>query len=493
MIMSQERAFLKAQAQLQKMITFVETAATKGQRIDLVERELFSQLLALGHSLLGAFVAAQGDGDSGPELPADDHTVRRLDERRVRRYLSIFGELLIARYVYARREGQAIERAPLDERLGLPAGEFSYVLEDWLERLCVKESFHEATTDLDSLLGISPSDRAAEQMNQRMAEQTERFQLQHAVPPEDEEAEVLVATADGKGVPMRRPSATADLRLEERSPRRPPRRGKGEKANKKQMAYVGAVYTIDRFRRTAEDVVDEIARKERSGQRPVPQHKQVWAEMTRTSEGDTCTGRERLFVEMAIACHERDPTRQKPLVCLMDGEIALWDVQREWLSRAICILDLFHVLERLWHVAHVFHREGSCDAQEFVTHHLRQLLEGKVGYVIGHFKRLCDQHALRGTARRTVTSVIHYYENNRSRMRYDEYLAAGYPIGSGVAEGACRHLVKDRLEGTGMRWTVPGAQAMLHLRAIYLNGQWDQFVKYHIETEQDALYRRSAA
>jgi hypothetical protein len=485
MIMSQERAFLKAQVQLQEMMKFVEAAATEDQRIDLVERELFSQLLAVGLTLLEGFVVAQGDGDAGPELFVDGHTVRRLEEQHVRRYLSIFGELAIQRYVYARREGQKIERVPLDERLGLPAGEFSYVLEDWLERLCVKESFHEATYDLRNLLGVSPSERAAEQMNQGMAQCAERFQLQHAAPPAQEEAEILVATADGKGVPMRR-------ELEERV-KRAPRRGKGEKANQKQMAYVGAVYSIDRFRRTADEVVDEIARKERAAARPVPQHKQLWAEMTRTAEGQACTGRERLFVEMAIACHERDPTRRKTLVCLMDGEIALWDVQREWLSRAVCILDLFHVLERLWQVAHVFHREGSSDALAFVTHHLRQLLEGKVGYVIGHFKRLRNQHALRGAARRTVTAVIRYYENNRCHMRYDEYLAAGYPIGSGVAEGACRHLVKDRLEGTGMRWTVPGAQAMLHLRAIYLNGQWDQFVEYRIQTEQDALYRRSAA
>ena len=92
-----------------------------------------------------------------------------------------------------------------------------------------------------------------------------------------------------------------------------------------------------------------------------------------------------------------------------------------------------------------------------------------------------------------MQAVITYYENNREHMRYDEYLAAGYPIGSGVAEGACRHLVKDRLEQTGMRWTVNGAQAMLHTRAVYLNGQWDDLLEYHIQTEQTVLYRRSAA
>ena len=227
--------------------------------------------------------------------------------------------------------------------------------------------------------------------------------------------------------------------------------------------------------------------------RPVPQHKQVWAEMTRVSQDASCTGRERLFVEMAIAAHQRDPTRNKTLVCLMDGEAALWGVQHEWLPRAVGVLDLFHVLERLWQAAHVFHREGSRQAEEFVTHHLRLLLEGKVGHVIGRLKRLRDQHALRGSRRRTVSAAIGYYQNNRQHMRYDEYLAAGYPIGSGVAEGACRHVVKDRLEQTGMRWTVGGAQAMLHLRAVYLNGHWNEFVNYRIDTEQDTLYRRSAA
>jgi hypothetical protein len=92
-----------------------------------------------------------------------------------------------------------------------------------------------------------------------------------------------------------------------------------------------------------------------------------------------------------------------------------------------------------------------------------------------------------------VSAAIGYYENNRRHMRYDEYLAAGYPIGSGVAEGACRHVVKDRLEQTVMRWTVNGAQAMLHLRVIYLNGHWNEFVNFRVHTEQTALDRRSAA
>jgi hypothetical protein len=272
-----------------------------------------------------------------------------------------------------------------------------------------------------------------------------------------------------------------------------PRRGKGEKANKKQMAYVGAVYSIDRYRRTADDVLDELQRRACRQVRPVPQHKRVWAEMTRVLEGEPCSGRERLFIEMLWESHQRDPTRRKTLVCLLDGEAGLWSMQAEWLRRAVGILDIFHVLERLWLVAHCLHPERSRAAEEYVSHHLRMLLEGKVGYVIGNFRRLLNAGQIRGSKRKTVQAVITYYENNRQHMRYDEYLAAGYPIGSGVAEGACRHLVKDRLEQTGMRWTVPGAQAMLNTRSLYLNGQWNEFVEYRIQTEQATLYDTIAA
>jgi hypothetical protein len=165
----------------------------------------------------------------------------------------------------------------------------------------------------------------------------------------------------------------------------------------------------------------------------------------------------------------------------------------EWLPRAVGVLDLFHVLERLWTAAHCFHAEGSPEAATFLSHRLTMLLEGKVGHVIGGLRRLSARHALKGEKLKRLNAAITYYENNREHMQYDEYLAAGYPIGSGVAEGACRHLVKDRMEGTGMRWTVPGAQAMLHLRAVYLNGRWDEFIEHHVETEQDRLYGKAAA
>jgi hypothetical protein len=480
-MMTQEQAFLKAQSQLQALFEFIRTAHTDHRRIDLVERGLFAHLLALGHSLLVGFVAAAGDGDVGPTAQAPDgSTHRRLPETHRRSYRSIFGEITIERFVYGSREGQKIGCVPLDALLALPAGEFSFVLEDWAQRLCLQGAFAEGAQSLHDLLGLQPSVRSLEHQNQVLGEAAAVFADAKPVPAAAEEGEVVVVTADGKGIPMRRP-AQPELRHH-------PRRGKGEKANKKQMAYVGAVYTINRFVRTAADVVDEWQRRQRAADRPEPCHKHVWAEMTYLFEGQPSNGRINLFAHLDEELQRRDPEGDKPTVCLLDGEQALWDMHEEFFPQAVGVLDIFHVLERLWSAAYCFHPEKSPAAAEFVTERLRMLLEGKVGYVIGGLRQKATKYGLKGTKKETLRQAIGYLENNRAHMHYDEYLAAGYPIGSGVAEGACRHLVKDRLEQTGMRWTVAGAQAMLYVRATYLNGDWDEFVEYRVHREQEQLY-----
>ena len=265
-------------------------------------------------------------------------------------------------------------------------------------------------------------------------------------------------------------------------------RTKGQKANKKRMACVGGAYTIDPFVRTAEDVVDEVLRDARKPDRPEPCHKQLRAELTRPIEGVEVNGKERIFEWLAEEVEVRNPQGDKPVVCVMDGERALWKRLTAAVVGVVCILDVFHVLERLWQAAHCFHAEGSEAARGFVTDRLTRLLRGEVGYVIGGLRQMATKGKLKGSRARQLTAVIGYLEGNRRFMRYDEYLAAGYPIGSGVAEGACRHLVKDRMELTGMHWRVPGAQAMLDLRAVYLNGDWDGFQQHRIAQERRRLY-----
>ena len=481
MIMAQEQMILKGQVQLAEMAEFVRRASRDGRSIDEVERGLWRSLLAVGHTLLAGYVAGVGPGDVGETLVYEGRELRRLDSPHDRRFVSVFGELMIPRYVYGTRETQKHEVIPADAVLALPEGDFSHLLQEWDQAFCVQGSHAESRRTVERILGIGQSVRSLEQMNVSMAQSVEAFRSSQPKPPAREEGSILVLTADGKGVPMRRDAE-----------RDPPairgRRKKGEKANKKRMACVGGVYTIDPFVRTAEDVVEEVLRDARKPDRPEPCHKQLRAELTREIEGVEVNGKDQIFSWFAEQVKVRNPRRRKPVVCVMDGERALWRKLFALVPGVVCILDLFHVLERLWQAAHCFHPEGSEAAQAFVTDRLLRLLRGEVGYVIGGLKQMATKQKLKGSKSKQLSAVIGYLERNRRFMRYDEYLAAGFPIGSGVAEGACRHLVKDRMELTGMRWRIPGAQAMLDLRAVYINGDWETFQQHRVKQERRRFY-----
>lgn len=169
---------------------------------------------------------------------------------------------------------------------------------------------------------------------------------------------------------------------------------------------------------------------------------------------------------------------------------SLWQARLEHLpSRNLTdILDLLHVTPRLWQAAHVFYPEGSEEAEAFARERILRVLRGEVGGVVQGLRRMGTLWGLTRSKKRTLAQACAYLVKNRARMHYDVYLAKGYPIASGVIEGACRHLVKDRLERAGMHWTPMGAQAMLDLRSTYTNGDWDEYQTYRIERETERLY-----
>jgi len=484
-ILTQEQLLLNAQKQFDTLKESILDHSQQQSRLDQVERNLFAELLALGLTLLKAFVAGAGLGDEGKQVMPGDRTLHRSDQPRQRLYRSIFGKLSIRRFVYAQSAKKKIEYAPTDVRLGLPRGEYSYVMEDWLGRLCVKETFAEGVEGLAAILGVEPSVQTAEEMNLRMAEHAESFRIGQPAPPATAQETILVATADGTSVPMHRADRTTT-----------PAPQAGARQGCSRRAYVGGVYSIEPFVRQPQDVFDELFREQAAARRPRPQGKRLWAEMASACAGSLTSGSERIFVEMAIDVSTRDPDRQRALVCLMDGEQKLWDLQREWLGRSVEILDFFHALKRVRDVSKVVHPKDKSRRDEWVSIQVCDLLTGKVETVIRRWRRLACQaeqeKCWTESDQQTVSSAIGYYRNNRHRMRYDEYLSSGYPIGSGIAEGACRNLVKDRLDCTGMHWRLPGARAMLKTRALYLNGEWDDFVEYRIQREQQALYQTAA-
>jgi hypothetical protein len=463
-------------------------AVDQQQPIHQVEETLFRELLVIGRWMLQAFLDMAGTGDVGPTLtvsgdpPSDpDQKLPRLDQPHQRPYLSVFGAIDIERTCYGH---DRVEAAPLDARLHLPRRQYSYLLQKWLGTFVVDDAHAEASRKLGAILGLEITVKASEDLNREQACDVEVFQDHLPVPEAAAEGPLLVVTADCKGVPLVRkalpPEKETDTLLPELAH---PRRGKGEKANKKKMAAVGAVYTIEPFERKADDVIDEVMRKKARERRPRPANKRVRAELL--------VGKVALFLWLADEVIRRNPRGSKPVIFLSDGERALHDRQSEYLpGNTVCILDLFHVLERLWKVAWCLFEEKTRkrEANQWVEERLKRLLEGKVDAVIRGMRYQATQRGLKGEKKKTVAAASEYFAGNRDRMKYDEYLSAGYPIGSGVVEGACRHLVKDRLERTGMRWLPSGAQAMLDLRATYLNGEWDAFWEFHMLQEDQRLY-----
>jgi hypothetical protein len=175
-------------------------------------------------------------------------------------------------------------------------------------------------------------------------------------------------------------------------------------------------------------------------------------------------------------------------VIVTDGERALQRRVCQTLEGATLVLDLLHVLEKLWKAASVLHPEGSPEAEAFVSERAKRILEGQVGQVVKGLRLIASKRRLTGARAKTLHDVADSYQRNRERMRYDSYLANGWPIASGTVEGACKNLIRDRFERSGMRWTPETAEALLRLRAAYLSGDFDTYWDFHVEREQQRLH-----
>jgi hypothetical protein len=487
MIIEVEERFCKAAKMFSKMLNKVQRAAERGDAVHEVEEMTWCGLIETGREMIVAFIEEQEEELPRPEvIEHEGKQLQRLPKRRVREYVSAFGPTPFARDVYATRETQRQEVVPLDAKLGMPESDTSYLLQKWSGTQFVKESYKESRITLEGILGFAPSVNCLEDMAAQASEHADLYFDQQAPVDPATEAKILVATSDCKGVPMRKVDAPRK-KQEDDVPHRK-RLKKGEKNGQKRMACVGGVYSVAPFRRTVGDVLNEILRKEKQEQRPKPQNKRLRAVLTREVDGEEVNAKDVVFDWLAQELQQRDPHENRTVIAVMDGENKLRDLQELKIKRAIGILDIWHVTEYLWELAYCFYRDGSDEAEAFVETYLRKLLEGKVNRVIGGIRQMATKRDLSQPKWDKVEDCLTYFATRSEYMKYDEYLAAGYPIGSGVVEGACRHLVKDRMEQAGMRWRIAGAQAILSLRAIYVNDDWDAFHANRIQTEQRKLY-----
>ena len=272
------------------------------------------------------------------------------------------------------------------------------------------------------------------------------------------------------------------------APERSIRLGKGEKAGRKKEAIVTAVYTQAPRVRTPEQVIGSLfdpvrkskeERKEERSSISRPVNKQLWA---------TLEGKASALAFTAEQAKKQEGPHILQRIALTDGSEALQDRVKEAFPDAEMVLDFIHVDEYLWKLANALLGETSPERTAWVRDRALLLMLGQTSTVVAEFREMASDPERTSAQRDIARQVAAYYERNQDWMKYDQYLALGWPIATGVIEGACRHLVKDRCERSGMRWTQDGAEALLRLRSVAENGDWKRFHAYRREERHREVY-----
>ena len=197
--------------------------------------------------------------------------------------------------------------------------------------------------------------------------------------------------------------------------------------------------------------------------------------------------------EAFVEALQRDPDKSRTWVVLVDGDKNLRRQVKRSARRhgveVVLVLDIVHVLEYLWKAGWALFGQEDPMAEGWVTERLRRLLRGQVSGVAAGMRRSATLRKLTDTRREAIDRCASYLLKRKDMARYDDYLARGYPIATGVIEGACRHLIKARLDITGARWGLEGAESILRLRALRSSGDFDEYWRFHQRQEYDRNHR----
>lgn len=455
-------------ADLETMLEYVTGEEARQATADTTERGLFKMLIEMGLKLLTLFFEMRSHNANRENLRMADGSITYYYHRDTSRtYVSIFGKLHFARpYFYRRRHGG---QAPLDAELSLGDDCYSDLVREVHDYLSVHGVYHKAGEIVGRLLGLTLSTRALQTNLAEDAADVLNYYDQKPAPVPDSEAEILVIQADGKGVPLILEATQPDkVRL-----------GKGEKHGRKKEAMVTSVYSIEPAPRTPEQVVASYYDKISLAKPTKPHNKHLWA---------TLDGKDAALSRLTTQVQQRVGKHIRYKIALCDGCPSLQKQLAKYFSEFIQILDFIHANEYLWKVANALFGETDDRRFEWMKQQTRQLLSGKTRQLISEFRKLAKQPKTRKTACAQLLATASYFERNLPFMDYPTYLAHGWPIASGVIEGACRHLVKDRCELSGMRWSQNGAENLLRLRAVAENNDWDQYHAYRKQQRHLRLY-----
>ena len=486
--------FERSRELFESLVSMLSESATD----ELTHADLEDRLASQGRELIRGLIQDHLDRRADREPVRENvtdaagvaHTRRENEHERT--LTTVYGPVQVRRKAY--RAPGAGNLYPADAVLNLPSGKHSHGLRRLAAVEATRGSFADAAAAIERSTGTKIGKRQVEDLTQAAAADIEAFYAKHRPAPACDEENLLVLSADGKGVVMRPDALRAVTARSARSRKLSTRLSKGEKRDRKRMAEVAAVYDLAPHPRTPGDIItttradarhdghnDRGAAGAGERDRPTPRAAGKWltASLTHTTA--------QVIAAAFDEAERRDPDHTRTWVGLVDGNNHQIDrISAEAARRAVTVhivVDFVHVMEYLWKAAWCFHPEGDTAAETWVARHALRILHGDAAVVAAAIRRKATTRGLTDAARKNADTAADYLIAKRPYLDYPTALANGWPIATGVIEGACRHLVKDRMDITGARWGLPGAEAVLLLRAVISNGDFDTYWAWHLTQE----------
>ena len=421
-----------------------------------------------------------------------DSNIRIFDQNTKKKLNTIFGEISFERKNtrYRSKKGIVTHSVfPQENLLKLPKDSVSFALQKKIAYNAVNSTLDRLIPEIEKETGSKLSKgKVISILNESSADFDAFYEKKwdENLRQNLKDTDIIIATFDGKGIPMRRKKE--DLNDKELNNKDLNNEGSilskksvlKSHSNKKKMATVAAVYNIKEYPRTAIDFHHTLLGELRKvDERPKPVEKKVWASLEKSAKEIIQEG----FNEVDL----RDPHKEKPLVILIDGAIyqkeQVINNCKECKRNYTIIIDIIHAVEYIWKASRVLFPNDTGYQKEWSRVKQLELLEGKVAYIAQEIEVKAEKDKLEGDKLKIANTSKNYFLNNQDFMRYNQFLKLGYPIGSGVIEGTCRSIIGDRLEITGAHWTMTGAEAMLKLRSLVLNGDFDEYWSFHVNEE----------
>jgi len=482
--------FSAADAQYTAMKEALMSADLQGETDPAAQRWLAGEQHELMRRMYQAFITLRGQAQAQePVVGADGNERTHLRQDTSRKLETVFGEVEVPRDEHSGRGLAALH--PVDAHLNLPEHRYSLEVERQLAMTAAHVCFDESLEILGRQTGAHVPKRQAEEAVQRAAKDFELFYGGAQRCDEVSADHFLILTFDQKGVVLRREDLLEATRMaaENARTKMDTRGSKGEpKRGRKRMAAVAAVYTVAPYVRTPDDIIAGLrhVRDVTKPKRPRPQGKRVWATLTRALKD--------VIADAFDEAESRDPEHRRRWVVLVDGDPKLtrW-IKAEARRRGVkitLVLDFIHALEYLWKAAHVFFKESTPEIEAWVLERLRWMLDGRISDVVAGMTRMATLRRISAEERKPVDKAAAYLLKRRRQgmMAYDKLLQLGTPIATGVIEGACRHLINDRMDLTGAVWRLPSAEAVLRLRSIRSSGDFEEYWQFHEKAEAERTH-----